>query len=62
LSLAKFRASRRGDGRVRHIEVRELWLQDRVARGELKVVKVRGDVFGMPGLGKLVVRGCACDL
>ena len=33
-SAAKSIASRRGAGRVRHVEVRELWVQDRVAKGE----------------------------
>ncbi len=34
-------AARRGAGRVRHIEVRELWAQDRVAKGVLKIVKMK---------------------
>ncbi len=42
-SAAKSIASRRGCGKVRHLEVRELWLQDRVAKGELKVKKVKGE-------------------
>ena len=33
-------ASRCGLGKVRHIEVCQLWLQDRVIRGDIKVVKV----------------------
>ena len=33
-------ASRRGLGKVRHIEVRQLWLQDKVRKGDIKVVKV----------------------
>ena len=33
-------STRRGLGKVRHIEVCQLWLQDRVRRGDLKVVKV----------------------
>ena len=33
-------ASRRGLGKVRHIEVCQLWLQDKVRRGDIKVVKV----------------------
>ena len=41
-SAAKSIASRRGAGRMRHIEVRELWVQGRVAKGELSVVKVEG--------------------
>ena len=42
-SAAKSITARRGAGRVRHIEVRELWVQDRVAKGELKIVKVKGE-------------------
>ena len=33
-------ASRRGLGKVRHIEVCQLWLQEKVRSGEVKVVKV----------------------
>ncbi len=39
-SATKSIASRRGAGRVRHIEVRELWVQDHVAKGELTIMKV----------------------
>ena len=35
-------ASRRGMGRVRHIELNELWLQDQVARKRIKLQKVDG--------------------
>ena len=35
-------ASRRGLGKVRHIEVSQLWLQQRVANGDLSVQKVDG--------------------
>ena len=33
-------ANRRGFGKVRHIEVCQLWLQDKVRRGDIKIVKV----------------------
>ena len=33
-------SNRRGLGKVRHIEVCQLWLQDKVRRGDVKVVKV----------------------
>lgn len=36
-------ALRRGVGKVRHIEVHQLWLQDKVGRGDLKVEKVDGE-------------------
>ena len=39
-SAAESTTARRGAGRVRHIEVRELWSQDRVIKGELRIVKV----------------------
>ena len=42
-SAAKSITARRGAGRARHIEVRELWVQDRVAKGKLKIVKVKGE-------------------
>ena len=35
-------ASRRGLGKQRHIELTELWLQDQVARGRIKIQKVDG--------------------
>ncbi len=35
-------ASRQGSGKVRHLEVRYLWLQDQVRRGEIRLVKVWG--------------------
>ena len=34
---------RRGLGRVRHIDVTQLWLQEKVAQGIVKVVKVKTD-------------------
>ena len=42
-SAAKGIASRRGLGKVRHIELSELWLQDQVARGKMSVVKIAGE-------------------
>ena len=33
-------ASRRGLGKVRHIEVCQLWLQEKVRRGDIRVTKV----------------------
>ncbi len=56
LSAAKSIASRRTIGRVRHIEVRELWAQDRVAKGELSVAKVKGEENVADGLTKHVDR------
>ncbi len=53
---AKSIASRRGAGRVRHVEVRELWVQDRVAKGELQIKKVKGEEKSADGLTKHVER------
>ena len=36
-SAAKWIATRKGMGKVRHIEVNQLWLQAHVARGDIKV-------------------------
>ena len=33
-------ASRRGSGKVRHIEVNQLWLQDKVLSGDIEVTKI----------------------
>ena len=41
-SGAKAFASRRGLGRIRHVEVRWLWLQQAVAEGRFKLHKVQG--------------------
>ena len=41
-SAAKGIASRRGLGKVRHIEVHQLWVQEKVANGEIEVRKVDG--------------------
>ena len=42
-SAAKGMASRRGLGKVRHIELSELWLQEQVARGKVEVRKIKGE-------------------
>ena len=39
-SAAKGFSTRRGLGRQRHVSTRFLWLQDKVSKGDLKVVKV----------------------
>ena len=39
-SAAKGIANRKGFGNVRHIEVNQLWVQDRVARGDLIIEKL----------------------
>ena len=45
-------ASRRGLGKVRHIDVADLWLQDRVHRGEMVIAKVPGEARLADGLTK----------
>ena len=42
-SAAKSFVCRRGLGKMRHLEIRDLWLQKEVSDGRLKVSKVRGD-------------------
>ena len=39
---AKIFVSRRGLGKMRHIEVRNLWLQEEVRKGQVRIIKVRG--------------------
>ncbi len=55
-SAARSMPSRRGAGRVRHVEVRELWAQQRVRSGELSIVKVRGEHNVADGVTKHVER------
>ena len=43
-SAAKSFASRRGLGRMRYIEVKELWLQEAVCRGRIQLKKANGTV------------------
>ena len=47
-------AMRRGVGKVRHIEVHQLWLQDRIGRGDIKVIKVEGSKNPADSLTKRV--------
>ena len=42
-SAAKGIASRRGLGKIRHIEVHQLWFQEKDSRGEIQVMKVKGE-------------------
>ncbi len=55
-SAARSISSRRGAGRVRHVEVRELRVQERVRGGELSIIKVRGVDNVADGLTKHVER------
>ena len=41
-SAAKGIAPQKGLGKVRHIEVNQLWLQDKVGKGEIEVRKISG--------------------
>ena len=41
-SAAKSFASQRGLKKMRHIEVKELWLQEAVCRGKVKLLKIEG--------------------
>ncbi len=43
-SAAKGIASRRGLGKLKHVDVKELWIQGKVAGGDLKSTKVLGTV------------------
>ena len=43
-TAAKAIAARTGLGRVRHLEVRYLWVQDALKKGKFIIEKVRGDI------------------
>ncbi len=53
-SVARSIASRRGVGRVRRVEVRELWVQDKVNKRELCIVKGRWEDNVADGLTRRV--------
>ena len=42
-SAAKSFVCRRGLGKMRHLEIRDLWLQKEVMEGRLEVSKIKGD-------------------
>ena len=42
-SAAQSFSSQRGLGRMRHIEVKQLWLQEAVCRDRIRLVKVKGE-------------------
>ena len=42
-SAAKSFVCRRGLGRMRHLEIRDLWLQKEVIDGKLEISKIKGD-------------------
>ena len=43
-TAAKSLGSRRGTGRIRHLETKWLWLQIEVANGKIKLEKVAGEL------------------
>lgn len=47
-------ATRIGIGKVRHIEVSQLWLQHQVYRGDIVIVKVKGEVNLADALTKVL--------
>ena len=51
-TAAKGIACRRGLGKIRHLDVSKLWIQDKVLTGEMIVRKVRGESNISDGLTK----------
>ena len=47
-------SERRGLGKVRHIELNQLWIQDKVISGDIEVRKVRGEDNNADALTKHV--------
>ena len=43
-SAAKGISSRRGLGQLKHIDIKELWIQEKVSNGNLKITKVLGTI------------------
>ncbi len=55
-SAARSISSRRGAGRVRHVEVRKSWALERARRGEFPVITAHGEDNIADGLTKHVER------
>ena len=55
-SAAKGIASRRGLGKIRHIEVNQLWIQEKVTNGDIELSKVQGSINIADALTKHVGR------
>jgi len=53
-SATKGIANRKGLGKVRHIQLNQLWIQDRVVKGEIIVLKVKGK----ENLANLLTKHC----
>ncbi len=53
-SAAKGIATRKGLGKLRHLEVNLLWLQDKVSKGEIEIEKVPGKTDRADALTKPV--------
>ena len=51
-SVAESLALRRGLGGIRHIEVNQLWLQEKVNNGEQEIEKVKGEINRADALTK----------
>ena len=45
-SCVKSIASRKGVGKVWHIEVNQLWLEEKVIKGDIEIEKVPGTTYG----------------
>ena len=43
-SAAKGIASRRGLGKLKHVDIKELWIQEKVHEGDLRITKVPGTI------------------
>ena len=43
-SAAKGIASRRGLGKLKHVDIKELWIQEKVSEGDLKITKIPGTI------------------
>ena len=56
-SAAKSFVARQGLGRMKHLEVRDLWLQQEVKEGKVKVVKIPGTKNAADLMTKILSKG-----
>ena len=55
-------AGRKGSGKLRHINIRMLWIQEKERRGEVELRKVRGEVNPADLMTKYMPGARMCDL
>ena len=60
-AAAKTFVNRRGVGKMRHLQIRDLWLQEEVEKGMLEVVKAKGNKNPADLMTKILTKKEICE-